>query len=282
MLEAKIDNSSNESLLADVKPKANTRNHPAIDRKGKGTRQSGAVTWWLWLLIGNCKQSVLRDSFIQPLSILQVTVAHASVASSKPKVELDSYANMSILGDSYFIIHNHNSPVNVSSYDPKDGDRSAKTVDATVGYQDPQSDQKFILIMNQAIQIDELVNHLLCPMQCCFNRVHITKIHKSRVCSLLPCHPLVHHSTSVKWCCQLLWCIFPKLSKIWTSKYPKDSFYFWGAILGPMNKQIFRTRNSKAQSSRSDQYPCHSSKRTIICQHSCLILTCLWCHWCYG
>ena len=44
MLEAKTDNSSNESLFADVKPKANNRNNPALDRKGNGTRQSHADT----------------------------------------------------------------------------------------------------------------------------------------------------------------------------------------------------------------------------------------------
>ena len=44
MLEAKTDDSSNESLFADVKPKANNRNNPALDRKGNSTRQSHADT----------------------------------------------------------------------------------------------------------------------------------------------------------------------------------------------------------------------------------------------
>ena len=60
---------------------------------------------------------MLRDSFVKPLSTIHVTVAHTLIASSKPKVELD-----------------HNRPVNVYSYDPKDGHRSAKTVDAIVDY----------------------------------------------------------------------------------------------------------------------------------------------------
>ena len=42
MLEVKTDNSSNESLFADVTLKANNRNNPALDRKRNGTRQSGA------------------------------------------------------------------------------------------------------------------------------------------------------------------------------------------------------------------------------------------------
>ena len=44
VLEAKTDNSRNESLFADKKPKANNRNNPAFDRKGNDTRQSHADT----------------------------------------------------------------------------------------------------------------------------------------------------------------------------------------------------------------------------------------------
>ena len=38
-LESKTDNSSDESLLADEKPKADNRNNLAIDRKQSRTRQ---------------------------------------------------------------------------------------------------------------------------------------------------------------------------------------------------------------------------------------------------
>ena len=78
----------------------------------------------------------------------------------------------------YLVIHHHNRPVNIYSYDPKDSHKSAKTVDATIGYQDPQSGQKFILMINQAISIDGLVNLLLRPMQCHLNGVHISKVLK--------------------------------------------------------------------------------------------------------
>ena len=39
-LETKSENSSNESLFADIKLTASNRNNPALDRKGNGTRQS--------------------------------------------------------------------------------------------------------------------------------------------------------------------------------------------------------------------------------------------------
>ena len=43
-LEAKTENSSNESLFADEKPKANNRNNAALNRKGNNIRQSHAYT----------------------------------------------------------------------------------------------------------------------------------------------------------------------------------------------------------------------------------------------
>ena len=105
-------------------------------------------------------------------------MAHASVASSKTNVELDSDADTCVVGDNCLVIHNCNRPVHVYSYDPKDGHRRAKTVDAAVGYQDPQNGQKVILMITQTICIDGLVKHLLCPMQCCLNGVRISEVPK--------------------------------------------------------------------------------------------------------
>ena len=107
-----------------------------------------------------------------------MTVAHASVTSCQHKVELDSHADICVVGNNCLVIHDLNRPVNVYSYDPKDGHRSTKTVNTAVGYQDPQRGQKFILMINQAILIDDLVNHLLCPMQCHWNGVQINEVPK--------------------------------------------------------------------------------------------------------
>ena len=52
------------------------------------------------------------------------------------------------VGDNCLVIHNHKRPVNVYSYDPKDGHKRAKTVNPTVGYQDPQIKQEYILMKN--------------------------------------------------------------------------------------------------------------------------------------
>ena len=90
--------------------------------------------------------SVLRNSYVKPLSTIQNMVAHASVSGFKPNVELHSHADTCVVNDLVYdnclVIHNHNRPVNVYSFDPKDGHRSTKTVDAAVGYQNPQSGKK--------------------------------------------------------------------------------------------------------------------------------------------
>ena len=64
-------------------------------------------------------------------------MAHASVVSSKPKEELVSYAETCVIGDICLVIHDHNRPINVYSYDPKGDYRSAKTIAAAVWYQHP-------------------------------------------------------------------------------------------------------------------------------------------------
>ena len=80
-------------------------------------------------------------------------VAHISVASSKSKVALDLQTDTCVVGDNCLAIHDHIRPVNGYSYYPKDGHRNAKTVDAAIGYQDPQSGMKFNLMINQAIAL---------------------------------------------------------------------------------------------------------------------------------
>ena len=73
----------------------------------------------LWTSKGDSQPSKLRDSFIEPLRTLQVMVPHASVAT-------DSHVDMCLVGYKCLDIHDHSRPDNVYSYDPKDGQRSAK------------------------------------------------------------------------------------------------------------------------------------------------------------
>ena len=66
MLEAKTNNSSNESLSADEMPKANNRNNLAIDKEENATRQRHTDTSWSGPLIRDRQPSVLRNSYVKP------------------------------------------------------------------------------------------------------------------------------------------------------------------------------------------------------------------------
>ena len=94
-----------------------------------------------------------------------------SVDSGKPKTEFDSHIDTCVVDDSCLVTHDQNRPVNIYSYDPKDGHRCAKTVNATIGYHDPQSGQILIFMANQLIHISGTENHLLLLMQCFLNGV---------------------------------------------------------------------------------------------------------------
>ena len=74
------------------------------------------------------------------------TMSQASVASSRPKLELDSHVDTCVVGDKCFVINDY-----ICSYDPKDGHKFARTVNATVFYDDPQSGQKYSFMINQVI-----------------------------------------------------------------------------------------------------------------------------------
>ena len=56
--------------------------------------------------------------------------------------------------------------------------RRAKTVISSVANDNPNSGQKCILIINQAILIHGLENHLLYPMQRCLHGVHTSEVSK--------------------------------------------------------------------------------------------------------
>ena len=127
------------------------KNQPFTKRTN--TRQSCKDTWQLWPSTQESQPSKLKDRFNKPLGTIHFMLAYASVASSKPKVELDSQADTCVAGDNCLVIHDNNRSINVYSYDQKDSHRSAKTVEIAVGYQDPQSGQKCILMIQQSIFI---------------------------------------------------------------------------------------------------------------------------------
>ena len=115
---------SSKLLIETIKPLTNREAEPDIS----------VQTFDSQGLNENSQPSMLSDSHFKPLNIIHVLIAHASVAHSKSKVKINSHADTCVVGNNCLIIHDHNRQVNVYSYNPKDGYRSAKKFDATVDY----------------------------------------------------------------------------------------------------------------------------------------------------
>ena len=99
-----------------------------------------------------------------------------SSVSDKSRIELDSQANTLVVGRGTLIFHDHCQTVRVSSYDPEAGARECQMVSAAVAWDHPQTGQVYLLVIHQAIEVPNLPNHLLSPMQCRMNGVRVNDV----------------------------------------------------------------------------------------------------------
>ena len=110
-------------------------------------------------------------------SVVYICIQAASSSISvEARMECDSHADTSVVGKNSLMFHDYGRPVRVSGYHPRDGVKECRTVSAAVAYDHPQTGQVYILIINQAIEIPHLENHLLCPMQCRVNGVRVNDV----------------------------------------------------------------------------------------------------------
>ena len=84
---------------------------------------------------------------------------------------------MCVISGNCLFIHDHNRTDNVYSYDPKDGYRSAKTVNATVGYQDAEQSEVSLNDKPSNMHLwPSQPSHF--PIQCHLNGVQISEVLK--------------------------------------------------------------------------------------------------------
>jgi hypothetical protein len=93
-------------------------------------------------------------------------------------LELDSHADICVLGHDALIILDYNRPVSIVGYDESLGSKTYQTVSGVVAYDDPQTGRTLHLIINQAIHTPHLDHHLLCPMQYRVNDVTVNDLPK--------------------------------------------------------------------------------------------------------
>ena len=94
-------------------------------------------------------------------SITSVKIQELSTANDyHSRVELDRHSDTCVIGKNAMVIHDHRRRVSVTGYDPKAGSNLYRIVSAA------QTGETSLLIINQAIEIPHLRNHLLCIFQC--------------------------------------------------------------------------------------------------------------------
>ncbi len=93
-------------------------------------------------------------------------------------LELDSHADMCVLGRGALILLDYDRAVIVEGYDPSLGTKTYVTVSRALAYDDPVTGKVYHLVINQAIHIPHLDHHLLCPMQCQVNDVIFNNLPK--------------------------------------------------------------------------------------------------------
>ena len=108
----------------------------------------------------------------------QVRVTSVTSKSKESKLDLDSHADICVLGANALLIQDHGRPVNVLSYNPYLVDRTYQKVSGVIGYDHPIMGQTYHLVIHQAISIPCLEHHLLCPMQARVNDITINEITK--------------------------------------------------------------------------------------------------------
>jgi hypothetical protein len=93
-------------------------------------------------------------------------------------LELDSHADMTVLGAGALIMQSYDQPVEVVGYDPQQGSQTFETVSGILAFDHPRDGQVYHLVFHQTIHMPQLDHHLLCPMQCCVNDVTVNDVLK--------------------------------------------------------------------------------------------------------
>ena len=112
------------------------------------------------------RQRILREWSVASV-VRTMRVNAVQTDDEEQQIDLDSHADMCIIGQHTLTVHDFNCAVNVVGYDPLKGIMTPNcwTVSAAVSYDCPMKWEVFIIEVHQAILIDQLHDNILCPMQ---------------------------------------------------------------------------------------------------------------------
>ena len=100
-------------------------------------------------------------------------VASTCLHNQESRMEFDTHADTTVLGRHCLLIQDFNKTVSVTGWDASAGATECRTVSGVVAYDHPVTGQAYMLVFHQAIYLESMDNHLICPMQCRVNGVEI-------------------------------------------------------------------------------------------------------------
>jgi ribosomal protein L31E len=105
-------------------------------------------------------------SVIAPVRTVRLGSIHVE-GDTESRTELDSHADTCVVGEeTALVIHDFEQPVRVFGYDEAIGQATNfKTVSAIIAYIHPETGEKYMLTIHQAILIPQMKANLLSPMQ---------------------------------------------------------------------------------------------------------------------
>ena len=120
-----------------------------------------------------CECSLLQPETMEwdPGGRLRTTIA-AVVASldrqddmrdNEARTELDSHANMPVVGRNAYILSETGKMVDVSPFTPDYQSMAVQVVDAAIQYDDPYDGQSYILVIRNALSVPSMHNNLMPP-----------------------------------------------------------------------------------------------------------------------
>jgi hypothetical protein len=93
-------------------------------------------------------------------------------------LDLDSHADMAVLGSNCIVLEETGRTIDVFSYDPKLGSTERKVVSGTFAYDDPDTGRVVLLIVHQGLHIPHLTYSLIPPFQMRENGVEVNETPK--------------------------------------------------------------------------------------------------------
>ena len=98
-------------------------------------------------------------------------IAALTLQNNESWMELDTHADTTVLGRSCLLIQDFDKNVSLSGWNASVGSTECPTVTGVVAYDHPYTGITYMLVWHQAIYLDSMENHLVCPMQCQVNGV---------------------------------------------------------------------------------------------------------------